>query len=63
MNRALAIIGVPAVGVVVFYVAVFWGFWPALGTGVALTLGLVAVTITDQRRRRTRAAGNASAGR
>lgn len=53
MNRAFAIIGVPAVGVAAFYAAVLWGRWAALGVAIGLIVILLVVAKVDSRRRRS----------
>jgi hypothetical protein len=52
MNRAFAIIGVPAVGVAAFYSAALWGLSVAAMVAAGMTLLLVATAIFDARRRR-----------
>jgi membrane protein implicated in regulation of membrane protease activity len=53
MNRALLIIGIPAVGVATFYVAVLWGRWAAVVAAIGLSLLLLALAELERRRRRT----------
>jgi membrane protein implicated in regulation of membrane protease activity len=52
MNRALLIIGIPAVGVASFYSAALWGWWMAMWVAIGLSLALAGVAIFDRRRRR-----------
>jgi membrane protein implicated in regulation of membrane protease activity len=52
MNRALLIIGIPAVGVAAFYSAALWGWWVAMWVAIGLTLLLAGVAVVDRRRRR-----------
>ncbi|HVB97768.1 MAG TPA: hypothetical protein VNJ12_00345 [Candidatus Dormibacteraeota bacterium] len=52
MNRAFAIIGVPAVGVSAFYAAILWGRWVATIVAIGLTVLLAVVAKVDSRRRR-----------
>jgi membrane protein implicated in regulation of membrane protease activity len=52
MNRALLIIGIPAVGVAAFYSAALWGWWVAMWVAIGLSLLLAAVTVFDRRRHR-----------
>jgi hypothetical protein len=51
MNRALLIIGIPAVGVATFYAAVLWGRWVAMFVAIGLLLLLWAATAFERRRR------------
>lgn len=59
MNRALLIIGVPAVAVATFYAAALWGWLPAVITAVFLSLLLGTIGIVDRRRRDGRHASTA----
>ncbi len=52
MNRALLIIGIPAVGVATFYVAVLWGRWAAVFAAIGLSLLLLALAELERRRHR-----------
>lgn len=54
MNRAFAIVGVPAVGVAAFYSAALWGFSVAAIVAIGLTSLLVVTAILDARRRAAR---------
>lgn len=51
MNRALLIIGIPAVGVAAFYAAVLWGRWGATFVAIGLSLLLGAAMAYERRRR------------
>jgi hypothetical protein len=52
MNRAFAIIGVPAVAVAALYASVLWGRWGATIVAIGMTAALVTVAVIDSRRRR-----------
>ncbi len=62
MNRALLIIGVPAVAVATFYAAALWGRWAATVMAVLLSLLLGFVALVDHRRREGRHANPANRG-
>jgi len=51
MNRALLIIGIPAVGVAAFYAAALWGWWAAVWMATGLSVLLAGVAVFDRRRR------------
>jgi hypothetical protein len=61
MNRALWIIGVPAVGVAAFYAGILWGRWGATLVAIGVSLLFAAAALFDRRRRR--AGGAHPAGR
>lgn len=54
MNRALLIIGIPAVGVATFYAAALWGRWAATFVAIGLSLLLGAAIVFERRRRAAR---------
>ncbi|MDE3136855.1 MAG: hypothetical protein KGL59_09795 [Acidobacteriota bacterium] len=51
MNRALLIIGIPAVGVAAFYSAALWGWWTGMWVAIGLSFLLAGVAVFDRRRR------------
>lgn len=51
MNRALLIIGIPAVGVATFYAAALWGPWVATFVAIGMSL-LLGTAVAFERRRR-----------
>ncbi len=62
MNRAFAIIGVPAVVVSAFYAAILWGSWVATIVAIGLSLLLAIVAKVDSRRRRAAQESASGAG-
>jgi membrane protein implicated in regulation of membrane protease activity len=62
MNRALLIIGIPAIGVAAFYSAALWGWWVAMWVAIGLSVLLAGVAVFDRRRRQAGRAQPAGRG-